>query len=205
MAELQSVEIQIEDTQSEDNQTHESVIDEAQGEEMDDEEEDSQSEEGSKDDGENEQAKEDKRTKSEKVKGYLLGIKRYTWNATFGLLFFFITFLILFAFIMMVIERPNEMERNMQIAERRANITNYTQLREEVLYLLTDPIASKLTMNDAMVLLNNLEAAANDTELETNDWDYIGSLFFMLTVLTTIGMLANTCIMQDTQGLNMYT
>ena len=104
---------------------------------------------------------------------------------TTAVIFTLMIFWLLFgAMVFSLLERDNEVEENMIIS---AGKQNYTSLLEELIDLLVND-SNRLTKEEAIELINNVTNATLENSMdETTDWDYGGSLFFIMTVFTTIG------------------
>ena len=87
------------------------------------------------------------------------------------------------AYVFSKLERPSEIERNEIIAFAKSN---HTEQIDKVIMMLVN--SSSMTMDEAMEIIDNftMSAVMNSVE-ETANWKFGSSLFFALTVVTTIG------------------
>ena len=114
-----------------------------------------------------------------------------------GLILFTVVMIYLFlgGLIFSALERPNEMRQNE--AELEANET-YFQTLEVIVDLLVNN--SNFSREEAMYLVNNISDAAiraSDVTPSEN-WIYASSIFFTVTVVTTIGKLLIIHSLYDT-------
>ena len=81
------------------------------------------------------------------------------------------------------LERASEIERNANISSSK---DNYTQDLEDIIEMIV--MSGSMNVEQATELIDNvtMAAVANSVE-ETANWEYGGSLFFTLTIVTTIG------------------
>ena len=104
-------------------------------------------------------------------------------------------YLLLGGWIFSALERPNEIRQNE--AELEANET-YFQTLEVIVNLLVNN--SNLSREEAMYLVNNVsDAAMRASDLTASEnWLYASSVFFTVTVVTTIGKLLIIHSLYDT-------
>ena len=104
-------------------------------------------------------------------------------------------YLLLGGWIFSALERPNEMRQNEAELEAEAS---YNQSLEVVVDFLVDD--SNFSREEAMYLVNNISDAAiraSDVTPSEN-WIYASSVFFAVTVVTTIGKLLIIHSLYDT-------
>ena len=102
---------------------------------------------------------------------------------TLGLSTVLIVYLLLGAAIFSSLERPSELDENRKIQESN---TNHSMMLEELVVLLVNN--TNLTREQSISFITDIATAAANANLpQTDDWKYGSSLFFSMTVVTTIG------------------
>ncbi len=88
------------------------------------------------------------------------------------------------------LERKSEIERNELIASAK---DNHTQEIDNVIGMLVE--SGSMTMDEATEIINNITMSAIMNSVnETANWRYGGALFFVLTIVTTIGKIITNTI-----------
>ncbi len=102
---------------------------------------------------------------------------------TLGLSTVLIVYLLVGAAIFSAFERQSELDENRKIQESN---TNHTMMLEELVVLLVNN--TNLTRDESISFITDIATAAANSNLpQTNNWEYGSSLFFSITVVTTIG------------------
>ena len=94
-----------------------------------------------------------------------------------------LVYLLIGAGIFYALERPEEIEQNEAIEEASAS---YAEQLDSLVSVLIN--STNLTRNESIALISNITTAAvGSGVVPSSNWEYGSSLFFVVTVVTTIG------------------
>ncbi len=104
------------------------------------------------------------------------------WRAV-SLSFIVLIYLLIGAGIFYALERPTEIEQNEAIEE---STDSYIEQLESLIAVIMN--STDLTRNESIAIIANITTAAiGSTLTPSSNWEYGSSLFFVVTVVTTIG------------------
>ena len=117
---------------------------------------------------------------------------------TLGLAVILSIYLLIGAAVFQALEQPNERKENEAIAK---SSEMYTQLLENFTTIVSN--STNLTHQEIIDTITNLTTASlGATATESHNWEFASSLFFVITVVTTIGVYRTHFCPSYT---NMYT